>query len=470
MAASAANVGADAAAPGLDARLAIAERLERLPMSGFHIKVLTLACLAWLIEAFDIGLIGVVLPSLHKLWELTPKQTGSLAAITAVGIVIGVLPTGVLADHFGRKRLLMVGLTWYTVITGLTAFAPSFEWLLFLRFVAGLGMGMMFPIPYAMVSEFVTLRHRGRFTGIMDSFLSAGYFVSPALAAIIIPHTALDVGWRIFFILGGIPLFYVFAIWRLMPESPRWFEVKGRDKEAEATMSRIEREVEDSTGRPLPPVDRTRARAVVVSRGRVPVGTLFSAAYLRRTIMCWLALGCTFFIFYAIQIFMPTVVEKMGFSLTTAFVFTSIIVAASIIGKFLEAYLVERWGRKIVIVGFTLIALVCALFFGYLRDPVTVLIVGALMSFFGIGVDPAVKVYVAENYPTRVRATGVAFTEGIGRLLAGAIAPYYFAIVLDAWGPGGSFRFVAAVAVIGVLAVALLGKETKAQMLEDVSP
>ncbi len=450
--------------------VAIAERLERLPMSGFHIQILTIACLAWLIEAFDIGLIGVVLPSLHNLWHLTPRETGSLAAITAVGIVIGVVPTGFLADRYGRKRVLMVGMAWYTIITGLTAFANSITALIALRFLAGLGMGMMFPIPYAMVSEFVTSSHRGRFTGVMDSFLSLGYFVSPALAAIIIPTTGLDVGWRIFFILGGAPILYVALVWWLLPESPRWYEIKGRYREADATMSSIEAKVESSIGRKLPPVDRKTARPVVVSHEHVPVATIFDQTYLKRTIMCWVAFGSTFFIFYAIQLFMPTVVSRMGFSLTTAFIFTSIIVGSSIVGKFVEAYLVETWGRKPVIISFTLIALVCALFFGFLRNPILVLVIGATMSFFGISIDPAVKIYVAENYPTRVRGTGVGFSEGVGRLLAGAIAPFYFPQVLARFGTGGAFVFVAIVALAGVLAVWLLGEETKGKLLEDVSP
>jgi putative MFS transporter len=450
--------------------VAVAERLERLPMSGFQILILTLACVAWLIEAFDIGLIGVVLPSLHSLWHLTPKETGSLAAITAVGIVLGVVPSGFLADRFGRKTMLMIGLAWYTIVTGFTALAGSITSLIALRFVAGLGMGMMFPIPYAIVSEFVSSSHRGRFTGVMDSFLSVGYFVSPALAAIIIPNTAPDVGWRVFFILGGIPFLYLALLWRLMPESPRWYESKGRFREAEAAMAGIEAKVEASIGHKLPAVDAAKARPVAVSQEQVPVATIFNHLYLKRTIMCWIAFGSTFFIFYAIQLFMPTVVSRMGFSLTTAFVFTSIIVGASIIGKFLEAWLVETWGRKPVIISFTIVALVCALFFGYLRSPVLVLLVGAAMSFFGISIDPAVKIYVAENYPTRVRGTGVGFSEGVGRLLAGAIAPFYFPFVLERYGTGGSFVFVALVALVGTLAVWLLGEETKGRLLEDVSP
>jgi putative MFS transporter len=450
--------------------VAVAERLERLPMSGFHIQIVTIACFAWLIEAFDIGLIGVVLPSLHQLWQTTPRQTGLLAGITALGIVVGVAPSGLFADRYGRKRVLMAGMAWYTIITGLTALAGNIASLIALRFVAGIGMGMMFPIPYAMVSEFVSLHHRGRFTGIMDSFLSLGYFVSPALAAVIIPNTGIDVGWRVFFVLGGIPLLYVALIWWLVPESPRWYETKGRYREAEETMAAIEAKVEDSIGRTLPPFDRAAARAVMVSEERVPVATIFNAEYRKRTIMCWTVLGTTFFIFYAIQLFMPTVVNRMGFSLTTAFVFTSIIVGASIVGKFLEAWLVESWGRKPVIISFTLVALICALFFGFLRNPVLVLAIGAAMSFFGISVDPAVKVYVAENYPTRVRGTGVGFTESIGRLVAGAIAPFYFPLVLASFGTGGAFVFVAMVALVGVIVVWLLGEETKGKLLEDISP
>ncbi len=447
--------------------LGIGERLERLPRTWWAYKMLTLCSLAWLVEAFDIGLVGVILPTVRALWELSPGQVSQLAVASTIGIIIGVIPSGIMADRVGRKRVLLAGMSFSTLLTLACAFAPSIGWLVTLRFLAGVGMGAMFPLPYSMMSELVSSKWRGRATGVMDSLLSAGYFISPLLGALIIPNMAPDVGWRTLFVLGGIPIVYVFVLARYLPESPRWLEAKGRDEEAERVMRDIELEVERQSGQPLPPVGEIIP--VTVSKERVPVSTLWQSEYRKRTIMCWLALGCTFFMFYAIQVFMPTVVVQMGFSLTSAFVITAIIVGASIPGKFLEAWLVETWGRKPVIISFTLIACVCAFLFGFLETAGSVLAVGIVMSFFGIGANPAVKVYVAENYPTRVRSTGVGTAEAVGRLIAGVLAPAYFPFLLLSGGVVAAYTFVGALGIIGVLAVAILGTETKGRLLEEIS-
>jgi putative MFS transporter len=448
--------------------LGIGERLERLPRTWWMYKMLILCSLAWLIEAVDIGLVGVILPTLSGLWELGPGQMSQLAVASTIGIIVGVIPSGIMADRIGRKRVLIAGMSVSTVLTFACALAPSIGWLVALRFLAGLGMGAMFPLPYSMMSELVGSGWRGRATGIMDSLLSVGYFISPLLGALVIPNMAPDVGWRVLFVLGGLPVVYVFILARYLPESPRWLEIKGRREEAERTLRDIEQEVERQYGQPLPPVGTITP--VTISKERVPVSTLWQPEYRKRTIMAWLVLGTTFFMFYAIQIFMPTVVVQMGFSMTSAFLITAIIVGASIPGKFLESWLVEVWGRKPVIISFTAIAVVCAFIFGFLESLVPVLIVGVIMSFFGIGANPAVKVYIAENYPTRVRATGVATTEAAGRLIAGVLAPAYFPFLLlmDS-GVVAAYSFVGAMGLVGILAVAILGTETKGRLLEEIS-
>ncbi len=163
---------------------------------------------------------------------------------------------------------------------------------------------------------------------------------------------------------------------------------------------------------------------------------------------------------------MPTVVSSMGFTLTSAFAFTAVIVGVSIPGKFLEAWLVERWGRRPVIIAFGAIAGVAALGFGFTRGAVPVLLVGCVMSFFGIGADPAVKVYTAESYPTSIRATGTAVTEGFGRLLSGVIGPSLIPGLLAIGGVTAVYGLVGAAALLAVVTVAVGGEETKGQTLE----
>ncbi len=457
------------AAPPTPANVRSAERLDRLPTSPWLAWIMALLFLGWLVESYDIGLIGNVLPSLSAIYHLSAGEKSLLATASTIGIVVGILPAGYLADRFGRKRVFLAGILVYSVLTFVTGLVSGAVAVFVLRLLAGLGMGAVFPIPYALGSEFVPARIRGRFTGLADSFLSWGYFLAPLLAIWLIPTTTSN-GWRTMFFLGGVPVLYFFAVWKWVPESPRWHEIKGHADKAEAILADIERRVEQATG-PLPPLGPQLP--VIHSEGRVPLRTLFSRTYSRRTAMLWTVFGGSFFIFYAIQVYMPTVVHKLGYTITSTFILTSIIVGVSIPGKFFEAWVVERWGRKPVIVSFTLIAAIASFLFGFLGGKVggvaVILFFACVMSFFGISVDPAVKVYTAESYPTRVRATGTNATEGFGRIISGIVGPAIIPFLLAASGVPAAYSLVGAVALVAVLAIVVLGGETKGQALEEIS-
>jgi len=184
----------------------------------------------------------------------------------------------------------------------------------------------------------------------------------------------------------------------------------------------------------------------------------------------WVTFGRTFFIFYSIQTFMPTVVTSMGFTLTSAFAFTAVIVGVSIPGKLMEAWLVERWGRKPVIVGFGVVSGLAALVFGLAHGALFVIIIGSVMSFFGIGLDPAVKVYTAESYPTEVRGVATGATEGFGRLLSGIVGPALIPPLLALGGVMAAYALVGVVALVAVATVGFLGEETQGRSLEDIAP
>lgn len=446
-----------------------AERLDRLPASGWLAMVVGLLFLGWLVESYDIGLIGNVLPSLTSIYHLTPGDKSLIATASTIGIVVGIFPAGYLADRFGRKRVFVAGIIIYSLVTFVTGLTSGLAEIFTLRLLAGIGMGAVFPIPYTLGCEFVPARMRGRFTGIADSFLSLGYFLAPLLAIWIIP-TPTSGSWRIMFFLGGIPIIYAVLVWVWVPESPRWLEIKGHAEKAEAIVAAIERRVEKSKGA-LPPIGP--ALPVTPSPGRVPLRTLLNRTYGRRTVMLWIVFGGSFFIFYTIQVYMPTVVNGLGFTLTSSFILTSIIVGVSIPGKYFEAWVVEKWGRKPVIIVFTLTAAIASFLFGFLGGRVggiaVILALSCIMSFFGISVDPAVKIYTAESYPTRVRATGANATEGFGRFISGIIGPAVFPLLLASGGVLAAYSVVGAVALVAVLAIVFLGGETRGRSLEEIS-
>lgn len=447
-----------------------ADRLDRLPVSRWLTGVMAVLFLGWLVESYDIGLTGSVLPSLTSVYHLSTGMKSLVSISSSAGIVIGIVPAGWLADRVGRKRVMIGGTIAYSVLTFATGFAPGIGAVIALRVLAGIAMGAVFPLPYAYGSELCPPGVRGKFTGIADTFLSIGYFLSPLLALMLIP-TADSSGWRVMFFLGGIPVVFAALAWKFVPESPRWSEAKGRVSEAERVLREIEARVEAERGEPLPPPPSPRALASQTPDG--PLGRQRDAARGARIPGRRLAMLCTtfgglFFVFYSIQTFMPTVVNSMGFTLTSAFAFTSVIVLVSIPGKLAEAFLVERWGRRPVIVVFGTVAAIAAVIFGFTRGPAAVLAIGCVMSFFGIGVDPAVKVYTAESFPTAVRATGTSMTEGIGRLFSGVLGPALIPPLLTAVGVSAVYVLVGGVALVAVVTVVLFGEETKGRRLEAI--
>src|SRR3989440_3712611 len=279
-------------------RAAIPARIDRLPLSREIWGIMLLAGVAWLVESYDVGVIGSVLPSLQKEFQLGALSVGLLAIASTLGIVIGVIPAGWIADTIGRQNILINRTAWYAVFSLLCGFAPTPTALVVLRFLAGLGLGSIFPIPYAMAAELTPRHFRGAMTAILDSFLSVGYFAAPLIAFAVIPSMAQDLGWRVLFFIGGFPLLFVPALLKWMPESPRWLEVKGRTFEADAIVSKLEHDIERRTGDHLPPLQfeaqgdtgNLDAGANRSTRQRGRYNQIFHRPYLKRTVMMWVAL------------------------------------------------------------------------------------------------------------------------------------------------------------------------------------
>src|SRR5207248_10983857 len=240
---------------------------------------------------------------------------------------------------------------------------------------------------------------------------------------------------------------------------------------------KLEHDIERRTGEQLPPpqmeakgetgnLDGSANRS---TRQRGRYNQIFQGPYLKRTVMMWVAFSCILFIFYAIQTYTPTVLIQQGYGNATAFLLTAIIVVASIPGKYAAAFAVERFGRKATLIWFTGTAAVAAVLFGLLHNPVLLLSCGIILAFFGIGVDPVIKIYGAEQYPTRIRETGIGLFEGVGRFFGGALAPFIMAFLLTGIGMAGSYLFVALLALVGLGTVAVLGTETKGRTIEHAS-
>jgi MFS transporter, putative metabolite:H+ symporter len=451
---------------------AVAARMERIPNTRYTWVIVLLVAGALIVEALDIGSLGTILPIVKKVMDLRPSDVGLLAASSALGIVIGMIPAGYLADRYGRKPLLIGGMIWFASGTMIAALSPNFTVLLIVRSVSGLGMAATFIMPYSIVSEFVSRTSRGAFSGLLESALGLGYLLPPILGLIIVPLFAPEVAWRVFLVLAGLPLVYVWVIWWFLPESPRWLSRVGRHDEAERVVSMLERRAEQALGRPLPPprVDARIAEALISAPPDWrTLAAVWRPPFTARTVaMIFGAAGISSMFYLGVN-YIPSLFVERHIALSNAFVFTLVITAAQIPGKLLNGIVGEYIGRKWVYVIYTLVAASAAYFFGQSTTPAATVAWGALMWFSAPGSAPSYKIWYAEQYPTPMRATGQSTVESIGgRLLGGVIWTSIFPVMVASCGIATTMSIVAGMALGALVIVTCFAPETYRWSVEEL--
>lgn len=456
------------------------ERLDALPLSRFHWKLLVVSGLGWTFDAMDVLVVGSVVAAVSREWGLDTTQSQWINTANVAGLFFGALASGWLADRLGRKSVFQLTLLIYSVFTGLSAAATSLAMLMGLRFLAGVGLGGELPVASTLVSEFAPARRRGMLVVLLESFWAYGSVLAALVGFLVIPNW----GWRAALLLGALPALYVFVVRRSLPESPRFLASRGRHAEAEAVVRQTEAQagVAPPALAPAAPGDPTistgQAAASPPSAQRsalsaASVAELFSPRYLRRTVALWVMWATMNFSYYGIFLWLPLQFVRKGFSLDDALLFNLIIALAQVPGYFTAAYFVERLGRKPTLVAYLLGAAVGAYFFGQValeaKDVPAILFWGSVISFFNLGAWGVVYTYTPEMYPTRLRGTGAGWAAACGRVFA-FLAPLSIAYQIAVFG-GDQTVFVVftIVMVLGGLVVLALGPETRGRGLEEVA-
>jgi len=449
----------------MTAPLTRSQRLDSLPWTRRHSRLLGGSGIGWALDAMDVGLISFVIAQLAVVWKAEAGSLGLVASAGFLGMAIGASLGGLLADRLGRRQVFALTLLVYGVFTGLSAFSLSVGMLIALRFVVGLGLGSELPVASTLVSEFAPARIRGRVIVVLESFWAVGWTAAALIGYFVIPTS--DDGWRWALALGAVPAVWAIFVRLRLPESVRFLEAKGRHAEAE----KIVADLEDAAGVATPPAGPEAAEAVDAgpeaagAQQESRIATLFGGRLRRRTISLWLVWFCVNFAYYGAFIWLPTLLVAQGFSLVKSFEYTLIITLAQLPGYAASAWLVEKWGRRLTLAVFLAGSAVSAGFFGTAGDVATILVFGALLSFFNLGAWGALYAVTPELYPTRVRATGAGWAAGFGRL-ASIIAPLCVPALLAAGGVALPFGVFAAVFAIAAIA-ALTLPDLRGTALED---
>ena len=436
------------------------QRLDDLPFTRRHRRLLVGSGVGWALDAMDVGLISFVIAALKVQWDLSSGQMSWIASAGFIGMALGASLGGLLADRIGRRQVFALTLLVYGLATGASALAWSVASLIVLRFVVGLGLGAELPVASTLVSEFAPARIRGRVVVALEAFWAVGWVLAAVIGFLVVPSG--DDGWRWAFAIGTVPAIYALVVRRALPESVRFLERVGRTDEAETVV----RSFEDAAGvdrgaerRPLEPTDPA-IRSVPDDPSPPPQratgpAALWAPEMRSRTAASWVVWFFVNFAYYGAFVWLPSILVASGFSLVKSFEYTLLITLAQLPGYALAAVLIETWGRRATLASFLVGSAASAGLFGWATGTTQIVVTGMLLSFFNLGAWGALYAVTPEIYPTALRGTGSGWAAGFGRI-ASIIAPLAVPPLLVLGGRELTFAaFAVAFVIASVAALAL---------------
>jgi MFS transporter, putative metabolite:H+ symporter len=446
---------------GVDAAQIVA-RIERMPMTSFHVRARLVVGTATFFDAFDALAIAYVMPVLASVWRLAPAEIGLLISIGFMGQIAGSILFGWVAERWGR----MVALTWsivvFSVFAALCAFAWDYQSLLMFRVLQGIGLGGEVPIAAAYINEISKARGRGFFVMIYEFTFNVGLFFAALLGNLIVP----TLGWRVMFLVGAVPAILVLLMRRDLPESPRWLANRGRLKQADRIVSWIEDQARKS-GQELPPIVLRP-----VAERKLDWRELFQGIYRRRTFVVWGMWVATYFVTYGLMTWTPTLYSTIfKLPLQQSLLLPLLTLFVSLVTGLLSAFWIDRTGRRVWFTGAFLLTGVPLFILAMLgADSATQVWLFVTVGAWFIATNAGVLyLYTPELYPTRMRALGISMASVWVRV-ASAIGPIVTGLIVAQYSLATVFLVMAIVPLIGAVVTWRFAVETTNRVLEDISP
>ena len=364
---------------------------------------------AVMFDGYDLIVYGTVVPALleYQPWGLSPERVGVIGSYAVFGMLFGALLAGTVTDIIGRRKAVLICLSWFSLFTALCGVAPSPEVFGVFRFLAGIGLGGLIPVATALTLEYAPAERRNfTYLAMMASY-NVGGLLAAGLAILLIPAF----GWRVMFLVALVPFAIVVPLaLRYMPESISFLLAEGRRGEAEALSRRH--------GVPLDEVERAvrREEEVAVHEGKLhALKTIVSRLYVLRTVAFWVASFMGLMLIYGLNTWLPAVMTEAGYSVGSALSFLVLFNAGAAVGLLIVGRIADRIGTK----------LTCALSFSLAAVSISLLSINMplvlIYTFAGLagvgtfGGMTLIYAYIGQYYPTSSRATALGWSAGVGR-------------------------------------------------------
>jgi AAHS family 4-hydroxybenzoate transporter-like MFS transporter len=420
----------------------IAEVLGSSRIGPLHIRVFALSMGCLIMDGFAVQALGYVAPAIVEDWQIPRASLGPVFAATNFGLLIGSLVFSMVADTLGRRPVLVGATLFFSVMAIVTAYTGNVTELLWVRFVAGFGMGCIVPNATALVGEFSP--RQSRVTLMMC--ITVGFTIGAAIAGFVAAWMIPAFGWpSVYIFAGSVPLAIALLMLWGLPESLQFLAVNRRRR---ATLRRWLRELDPSIH-----VDESTTFVTnEESGGGVPAVHLFRDARGVGTVLIWVVNFMNLLVLYSLSNWLPTVVTGMGYDTRTAALVGTVLQVGGTIGTFGLAWLIARGGFIPMLIATFAVATLSIVFIG--QPGLSLIVVSVIVFVAGwgiIGGQPGINALSATFYPTALRSTGVGWGLGVGRVGA-IVGPYIGGVLVGLeWTPQQLFWAAAAPASVSTL-------------------
>jgi putative MFS transporter len=452
---------------------AVEARLDRIPASPYLWKLIALLSLGGFFEFYELFMTAFVSPGLIRSGIFHEGSNGLLhlpdqaafASVTFLGLFLGTITLGGVADRWGRRAAFRGFAFCYAVATTVMAMQNTAIAVDAVRLIAAIAIGAQLITLDTYGSEIVPRNLRGRAFALAFAMIQTAVPVLALLGWLLVPHAPLHIqGWRWLALMGGAGSFVVWMLCRFLPESPRWLAGNGRLEDAERVTSVFERHAETHLGHLLPAPRASTPKA----RSKASFAEIFRPPSRRRTIMLSVFHFFQAIAFYGFGNWLPALVNAQNHNAPRSAQVSFLITLAFPIGPLLWSTIAERYERKWQIVGAAIGTAVFGLLFATHTAPLGLAVLGILITLMNSLLGYSSLAYQAELFPTRMRARAVGFVYSWGRLST-AFTSLIIGFLFQRFGTAGVFTLIALAMFVVVVSVGVYGPRTRGLALEQIS-
>ena len=432
----------------------VSELIDTSKINRFHMSVMFLCALILLLDGYDLVVYGVIMPFIMQEWGLTPIEAGAIGSYGMMGLILGAFIFGPLADKVGRKNVILFCLMDFSLFTALCYFSNGPTSFIIFRFLAGLGMGGIFPNIVALMTDYAPKKKKAFVINVVNSGFPLGGLIAAACGVFLLPV----LGWKSLLLMAGIGLLLIPFIYLYLPDSPNFYVQKSKQNKLVQILKKVSPE--------YVPQSNDSFEISITKKDKMPAIKIFENGRVISTFMIWIIFFMTFLLLYFLYTWLPALMMNYGYPTNSSIMFLLLMNLGAILGALLGGWLSDRWSVKKVL---TMMHFLLAVSFLLLAlKPSSLLLLNLILLLAGTAIGASnglAYIFASVFYPVNTRSTGTSWASGFGRI-GSAIAPSLGGILLSMNYPFNiNFLLITIPSILAIAAILLVrDKQKKAEV------